>query len=468
MRSEALALVALALAGCLDPVPDGTLRRPPTPASTFGAVRGRVVDHCTGSPVTGKVILTVRPSDAVGQSTDYATDGEGLFRIADLRPGTYQMSVHKKVDSPVPGLEEARYEPGEGVVVIVGGVEEALDITLLPRLARRPTQIKLDVLFVIDTSRAMGETQRLLASAFPAFVDRLLGGLSPDSIDKTVVVTVDLHVGAISSDLGAGTACTTNDGGRLRTAPGCFPSPGGFLAPPLRSGPGIEFPARTALRDSFACIAELGTSGCIFQQPLLAARRALSPELGINPGFLRDDAALAVILVTDGDDCSAAKDEIFDRSDTLGAVTSFRCFEYGAKCREPARAPGLHTQCRAETTGSLLDGVSFYEEFLRGLRKPVFLGVLAGGPEPVQVDLFKNPWNPSGAAVPALQSACGPLGGAARPAIRLHQLVHALAPHSAFVSLCGDMEALLTDLAAQIMNTTVLPLGLPDCASNSF
>ena len=65
---------------------------------------------------------------------------------------------------------------------------------------------------------------------------------------------------------------------------------------------------------AFGCIAAVGSAGCGFEAPLEAVYRVLTTP-AINPGFLRDDALLVVILMTDEDDCSAPPDTtLFDPS----------------------------------------------------------------------------------------------------------------------------------------------------------
>jgi len=66
------------------------------------------------------------------------------------------------------------------------------------------------------------------------------------------------------------------------------------------------------IEDVFTCIATLGESGCGFEQPFAAITRALGVDgRGAAPyesaSFLRVDAALAIILLTNEDDCSASE-----------------------------------------------------------------------------------------------------------------------------------------------------------------
>ena len=61
--------------------------------------------------------------------------------------------------------------------------------------------------------------------------------------------------------------------------------------------------------DVFGCIAALGESGCGFEHPFASITRALgadgSPAPAENQGFLRPEAFLFIVIVTDEDDCSA-------------------------------------------------------------------------------------------------------------------------------------------------------------------
>jgi hypothetical protein len=62
---------------------------------------------------------------------------------------------------------------------------------------------------------------------------------------------------------------------------------------------------------TFGCIAEVGTSGPSYEMPLLATDLALTDRMepgGTNVGFLREDALLAVVMLTDENDCSRTDD----------------------------------------------------------------------------------------------------------------------------------------------------------------
>lgn len=75
-------------------------------------------------------------------------------------------------------------------------------------------------------------------------------------------------------------------------------------------------------------MATIGTGGCGWERQLEAVERALTVHAlpgGENDGFLRDEALLAVVLMTDEDDCAVADSRIFGDDDSLGPL-GMRCF----------------------------------------------------------------------------------------------------------------------------------------------
>src|SRR6185295_10905021 len=95
------------------------------------------------------------------------------------------------------------------------------------------------------------------------------------------------------------------------------------------------------ISDAFTCIAALGDQGCGFEGQLKSVRWALDP-LNVPPGnegFLRPDAFLAVILITNEDDCSVPDDsDMIDpqqmtMASALGPLWSWRCNEFGHLCQ---------------------------------------------------------------------------------------------------------------------------------------
>jgi hypothetical protein len=122
-----------------------------------------------------------------------------------------------------------------------------------------------DVLFVVDDSASMSEEQALLGANFAAFVDVLAG------------TEGDWRIGVVTTDTSGA------DAGRLRGA--------------------ILTPDTPDLVAAFEAAVTVGTSGSRDEQGLWAA--ALATEPGRNPDFVRADARLDVVFVSDEDDHSA-------------------------------------------------------------------------------------------------------------------------------------------------------------------
>lgn len=153
---------------------------------------------------------------------------------------------------------------------------------------------KVDLLFVIDNSGSMADEQTNLVNSFPAFIDE---------IQTQLADTDGYHVGVVSSD-----AYLFNQGcpieGAMVTATGGTGSSNAVCGP-YSTGQRYMTEADD-LAQTFACAARVGTEGDGNERPMLTMQRALSPELngpgGCNEGFLRDDALLVIVIITDEED----------------------------------------------------------------------------------------------------------------------------------------------------------------------
>jgi hypothetical protein len=332
---------------------------------------------------------------------------------------------------------------------------------------------QLDLLFVIDNSPSMGPMQAELMQSLGNLVAPL----------EALAVPPDLHVGIVSSDLGAGrfqyvpgcrvggdqgflqntprhpTKCGSGTGqGQLLTVSDRFLT----LAPDPAGGPPKANFTGT-LSDAFACYAALGDQGCGFEYQLASAQAALTPcsPAGLSPacpggpndGFLRQDAYLAVIVLSNEDDASAPADtNLWDPSEdsvtsVLGPLTSYRQFEFGVVCDglPPGRSPGPRTGCVA---GSWDPDLTHREippadlaAFFRGLKpddpRMVYVAVITGPPEPVVVAQMEVN------GYPTLAPSC--IGGAtgaqwtAVPGIRFAEFVGAFdGDRGRFIDPCAS------------------------------
>ena len=176
---------------------------------------------------------------------------------------------------------------------------------------------KIDFLFVIDNSSSMQREQQRLVESVPAFTETILSALPNVSDIRVGVVDTDSFPGLGSVDPLQG---CPDDG--TFDCESCDYTLGALLTKPdsaLDPAASCNFSTGTAYMDAraptfpeeFACVANVGTEGNQVEQQAGALVQALSPALlgagGCNEGFLRDDALLIVLIITDeADDNTAA------------------------------------------------------------------------------------------------------------------------------------------------------------------
>jgi hypothetical protein len=228
---------------------------------------------------------------------------------------------------------------------------------------------KVDLLFMIDGSPAMGPMQDAFRNRFQTLLTILLGANGANA---------SYHIGIVDADLGApglnASYCTaTGDAAQLIALGRVAPS---TCMPPKNNQHYIEFnqadgsnnlPAGQDLVTTFGCMAQVGQTGCGFRHSLESVYRALHDPIPVNQGFLRTDAALVVIFLTDKDDCSAPDNtDLYDPAKTpdYGNLASYRCQAFGYLCgNPPALLPkeepaGPFTNCVPATMaqgGKLID-----------------------------------------------------------------------------------------------------------------
>ncbi|MCK5799435.1 MAG: hypothetical protein KAI47_19725 [Deltaproteobacteria bacterium] len=308
-------------------------------------------------------------------------------------------------------------------------------------------QKDVDILFMIDNSGSFEQEQTALQKAFPeliaALVNPKLGNKLPN-----------LHIGVVSSDMGAGNyglpSCEVagGDGGKLQNTPrlaGCTAPSDAYISSinGQTNIPGCTGDSVQCVKDAFKCIASLGINGCGFESQLESVKRALDPALNLNPGFVRPNATLAVVFVTDEDDCSAQNPQLYDPqqqglSDPMGPLASFRCFEFGFQCDVNDRnTTGTRKNCvPAFDWLYKVDKYIRFFETLKGSRDRVVMAAIAG-PTPTTspsgiVTVVKDGPNPM------LGPSCQGSSGFAVPAIRIMSLVDAF--HGSFTSVCDTAK----------------------------
>jgi hypothetical protein len=306
---------------------------------------------------------------------------------------------------------------------------------------------KIDILFMIDNSSSMTEMQNKLYDQLPNFMG-VLEGLSTKP---------DLHVAVVSSDMGAPGDATSSIGCTSKGDQGNFQSMarGTCTDTTLQNGAtyisddGNNNKNYTGQIGSvFQCIALLGDKGCGFEHQLASIDRALGADgsgpPSVNSDFLRDDAYLGIIILTNEDDCSAPSNtQLFSLNvggsnqqniqNALGPVANYRCNAYGHLCNDPGGnqiQPPLNPpngattldlmQCQSNDTGSsLLIPVSQFVQDIKNLKpsdpeNSILVAAITAPATPYTVAWVpeQNGQNTQpGELWPQIEHSCGAAGG---------------------------------------------------------
>lgn len=281
----------------------------------------------------------------------------------------------------------------------------------------------VDILFVIDDSRSMKDEQEQLGIWSSELFDVLstAGGLP------------DLHIGVTSSSLPitGHAGCTTNGGLRFISD---VAGPDGSR---VRDYTGT-------LTEAFAKLARVGDSGCGFEQPFKAAQNALSG----TQKFLREDALLLVVFVTDEDDCSAIDPGLFGEQyangcSNLGMLTSYRCFEHGVTCYDGKgmRAFGERRNCKPNESSPYMQSVKGFADYLKRLKTDPAQVIVAGiYGKPNGINAIVHEKYPD-STTPRLADVCGgggKEGTGATPAVRMNALMAEFGGRASQSSICDS------------------------------
>ncbi|HSY39336.1 MAG TPA: hypothetical protein VLA79_07400 [Polyangia bacterium] len=378
---------------------------------------------------------------------------------------------------------------------------------------------EVDILVMIDNSPEMTEMQEKLDVQLPSFIQTL----------QNLPVPPSLHLAVVSSDMGApgdstaSIACTTRgDQGEFQTAPrgtcvNTTLSAGATFISDADMMPNYTDPLVNVVQ----CIALLGDEGCGFEHQLASIDRALGadglgPAPSQNVGFLRPEAALVILMLTNEDDCSApANTTIYSLNGSLqnisnpdGPIGNYRCNggpRGGHLCQDPhavsptafstppltppsdaqgtATAPMLDlANCEDNETGSsALTPVSQFVSDIKALKSDpdsqILVAAIAAPAAPYAVT-----WAPAmggqstqpGELWPNVMHSCGAAGGSylnpaatqrptdgsfGDPAVRITQFTNAF-PKSVLGSVCdanfGSTLGALAGMIAQLIEPNLL------------
>jgi hypothetical protein len=270
----------------------------------------------------------------------------------------------------------------------------------------------VDILFLIDNSPSMSPKQAALAKNIPKFIS---------TIDAT---GANYHVGIATSDIGSNQApgvpwggnigkCDTYEGDdgvlqavacntRSQVTPmaksACatlcpddkfVPTDGrryiskvdGLTNVPvsMQLDPMTGKMVDTGPQKAFQCMALVGDDGCGIEGQLEGAKRALDGHRSENTGFLRSSSVLAVIFITDEDDCSVQLGKRSENNPTTRDCdptqpdsydcynVDYRCLARSLQCNETMLTQGQKSGCK-ERANNYLENVDKYVKFFNTLR----------------------------------------------------------------------------------------------------
>ncbi len=290
----------------------------------------------------------------------------------------------------------------------------------------------IDILFVIDDSRSMTDEQAQLGLWSRELFDLLSGsGELPD-----------LHLAVTSSSVPIPELeqCKTGTGGTFHV--GAAPLRGPRFLRDVAGSAGRERNYVGTLTETFAEMARVGDTGCGFEQPFKAARTVLTR----GDSFLRDEALLLVVFVTDEDDCSARDSTLFldpyaDGCSELGTFSSYRCFEHGVRCHDGkgSRELGERKDCRPDEASPYVESVSAFAEFLKDLKpnpSQVVVAAIYGKPHPVVAVRDERIVSRIAPRLAGVCSSGGKEGTGAAPAVRMNALMAEFGGRASHSSIC--------------------------------
>ncbi len=351
-----------------------------------------------------------------------------------------------------------------------GSGDGGTQVSIVQTFAIEPKQnADVDILFMIDNSSEMTEMQQKLYVQIPAFLNTLAA--LPSGLPN-------LHIGVIDSDMGApgdsarSIGCTAmGDQGVLQSASRSDAA----VTPPimctdstLTTGPDV---AHTYISDVMGiqnftapissvlqCISLLGDTGCGFEHQLASIARALGADgqgpPSDNANFLRPDAGLAIVILSNEDDCSATPPTTLyslnggmqNLNNPLGPIANYRCNQFGHLCVDPAagsnafemppltppadavqNASGMPTltltECKDnDTSTGMLTPVSQFVAGIRALKadpdNQIVVAAIVGPPSPYTVAWVPESGGQNtqpGELWPVVEHSCGAAGGYVNP-----------------------------------------------------
>lgn len=235
----------------------------------------------------------------------------------------------------------------------------------------------VDVLFVVDNSGTMGEEQSALQASVAAFVN----ALNATQLDYRIAVTTTDNGNPKCGPTGPEAGNFVRSSCRNRLQDFIFPGQdpptdaqamactdactvedlGLSSGTPWIENGGSNLAAGVTVEDALRCLLPQGINGCGFESQLesmyLGIRRSFTDQ-ETELGFIRPDAHLLVVLVSDETECSLNKvwgaifsndqeggNEVFWSLPDETSPTSAVCWNAGVSC---TGGPGTYAECHPQ------------------------------------------------------------------------------------------------------------------------
>jgi hypothetical protein len=209
----------------------------------------------------------------------------GLAMAPGASPLTFRARYHPLdvgVDSGAVAINVT--QNGQPVTYLVALSGRGEQVGLQTDTFLQSQQSKADILLVVDDSGSMSDKQQSLANNFTSFIQAATAG------------NVDYHIGVTTTT----SDCSANSG--------CLGSvaAGGALALDATTSVRYITPQTPGVASVFSRLVRVGVNGAGVEMGLEGAVAALTPPrvANENAGFLRSDASLSVVVITDASDQS--------------------------------------------------------------------------------------------------------------------------------------------------------------------
>ncbi len=382
----------------------------------------------------------------------------------------------------------------------------------------------VDILVVVDNSASMGPKQAALAESLGRIVEVLERDEVNTSWRLAVTTTDNGNPWCQGTTPEGGSFVASSCRSRLSdfAAPGlmidatqeaCLNVCGEALAditlqpspiagaPDTAPRPWIEridgvsnLPAGVSGEDALGCMVPMGISGCGFEEPLEAMYKALTRATTVGEpeyGFLRDDAALFVVFVTDEVDGSYNKqfeeiylpegNRVFWSDPTAPSPTSAVAWNAGVSCSGSSPYPECHSVDRdvdgnpaaGDGSNAVMHPVSRYVDLLQAIADAkrdgeVVVSVISGvsGDGAVTYAEAADP-------VDQMQFGIGPgctsAMGQANPPVRLREVAEAFQDggRQVLYSACIEDYSPAFEMLVESLADQVDPCCMPGCIDDT-